>query len=76
MVIEGLSQTPITLTGLRAGDIVVVDGEQGEFKINGELAWDHFDGWELPRLQPDANEITITNATLANIEIAYDLRYV
>ena len=74
--IGGLSETPITITNVNANDIVVIDGEKDEITINNELAWDHFEGWSFPRLNPGTTEVSITNASMFAIEIAYNARYI
>lgn len=76
MTITGLSKEPIILTNLAANDIVVVDGEKREFTINGNLAWDHFEGWSFPHLEPGENFIQITSASMLAIEVAYNTRYI
>lgn len=77
ITITGLTTHPIQLNFvINAYDVVVIDGENGVFKVNDELEWDKYEGWELPRLIPGTNEITITNASLFDVEIGFDLRYV
>lgn len=74
--VSGLSEEPFTITNVNANDIIVVDGEKREVLINNELAWDHFEGWSFPRLEPGTNEVTITNASMFAIEIAFSARYI
>lgn len=76
VTIEGLSKDPIILTSLTGNDIVVIDGEKHEVRINDNIAWDHFQGWQFPRLEPGTNEVFITNASMFAIELAYDMRYI
>lgn len=76
ITISGLSREPIVITGITANDVIVIDGENREFTINGNLAWDKFSGWSFPRIEPGTNTITITNAYMMAIEIAYNARYI
>ena len=77
ITITGLTIHPIEITGhIDAYDVIVIDGENGEFKINNELKWGKYAGVELPRLLPGTNDITLTSASLFNIEARFDLRYV
>lgn len=76
MKIEGLSEDPIVLSQIAANDVVVIDGEQREFRVNGSLAWDKFDGWQFPHLEPGINTVKITNSNMMDIEVAYNARYI
>lgn len=76
ITIEGLSDDPIEINDVRANDIVIVDGEARTFTINGASAWDHYNGWQMPAVQPGINNITISNGSQTNVEIAYDVRYI
>lgn len=76
ITIEGLTKTPIVISSISANDVVVIDGEKREFTINGSLAWDRFQGWQFPRLEPGTNEILITNASMLDMEVAYNVRYI
>lgn len=59
--ITGLSKDPIIINNVQANDIVIVDGEKRTFTINGVENWDKYAGWQLPRLEPGNNEITVSN---------------
>lgn len=74
--IEGLSKDPIAVNNVSANDVIVIDGEKREFTINGEIDWDKFQGWQFPRLEAGTNEITIANASMLAIEVAYNARYI
>lgn len=76
ITINGLSKEPIVISNVNANDVIVVDGEERTFTINSEVAWEHFNGWTFPHLEPGTNEITITNASMFAIEVAYNARYI
>lgn len=76
MTITGLTKEPIILSNIAANDVVVIDGEKKEFTINGSLAWDKFEAWSFPHLEPGENIITITSASMLDIEVAYNARYI
>lgn len=75
LTIEGLSEEPISITGIRANDVVVIDGENREVLINDQDAFDSYDAWEFPKLQPGENIVTIANGNQASIQIEYNPRY-
>jgi phage-related protein len=75
-VIEGLTELPITFTGLKMNQTLVIDGENREITINGEDAFAHYDAWEFPKLQPGINQITIENGIQASIAIEYNACYI
>lgn len=76
VVIEGLTETPITFTGLKTNQTLVIDGEERSVTVDGEDAFDHYDAWEFPKLQPGANQITIANGTSATISVEYSANYI
>ena len=76
ITVGGLTKEPIVISNVNADDVIVVDGENRTFTINNELAWGHFEGWSFPHLEPGTNEITITNASMFAIEVAYNARYI
>lgn len=76
LVIEGLTETPITFTGLKTNQTLVIDGEAGLVQVNDEDAFVNYDAWEFPKLQPGANQITIQNGTSATISIEYTANYI
>lgn len=71
----GLSKKPITISHLKANDVLVIDGENREITINENSAFDRFDGWEFPKLQPGENRVQINNGTQIQISIEYNVRY-
>ena len=76
LVIRGLSQTPITFTGLKANQVLVIDGENRMVSVDDEPAFEYYDAWEFPRLLPGANQIVIENGTSASISIEYSANYI
>ena len=76
LVIEGLTELPITFTGLKMNQTLVIDGENREITVDGEDAFANYDAWEFPRLQPGINQITIENGIQASIAIEYSACYI
>ena len=76
LVIEGLTDEPITFTGLKTGQVLVIDGEERTVTVDGVSAFDKYDAWEFPKLQPGENQITIENGSGATISIEYNARYI
>ncbi len=74
--IEGLSKDPIVISNIAANDIVVIDGENRTFTINDQEAWNKYHGWQFPHVEPGVNEVTISNGTQLEVEIAYNARYI
>lgn len=76
LVVEGLTEAPITFTGLKANQALVIDGESREVSVDGVSAFAFYDAWEFPRLLPGTNQITIKNGTSASISIEYSANYI
>jgi phage-related protein len=76
LVVEGLTETPITFTGLKANQALVIDGESREVSVDGVSAFAFYDAWEFPRLLPGTNQIKIKNGTSASISIEYSANYI
>lgn len=76
LVIRGLTETPITFTGLKTGQTLVIDAEERSVTVDDEDAFANYDAWEFPKLQPGANQITIENGTSATISIEYSANYI
>ena len=76
LVVVGLTETPITFTGLKANQALVIDGEKREVSVDGVNAFAYYDAWEFPRLLPGINQITIENGTSASISIEYSVNYI
>lgn len=73
--ITGLSAEPIAVNGVKAKDVVVIDGENRSITINDVDAFDKYDAWEFPKLQPGVNTVKIVNGVQASISIEYNPRY-
>lgn len=76
LVIEGLTETPITFTGLKTQEVLVIDGENRLVTVDGVEAFERYNAWEFPKLQPGKNQITIVNGTSATISIEYSANYI
>jgi phage-related protein len=76
LVIKGLTEIPITFTGLKTNQTLVIDAEARSVTVDGEDAFANYDAWEFPKLQPGANQITIENGTSATISIEYSANYI
>lgn len=77
MTIEGLSEEPIKISRIYAGSMVVLNGINKTFTIDGVEDFDRFDGWEFPKLKPGLNTITMTAANdMTIIEIEFQPRYI
>lgn len=74
--IEGLTDEPVELKNINETQVIELDGIHREILINGEPAYDKYNGWEFPRLQPGTNKITITHADIMGISIEYQPRYI
>ena len=76
ITIGGLAQEPITVERVQKNQILIIDGIDRAVTIDGQNAFENFNGWELPKLQPGVNNISISNADLMTISIEYQLRYI
>lgn len=76
LVITGLTEEPITMTKIYKDTVLVIDGEKREVLINDAPALNRYNAWEFPKLQPGANQITITYGAQASIAIEYSARYI
>lgn len=76
LTIEGLSREPIIVHQIFAGSVLVIDSEARTVKINDKDAFDKYEAWEFPKLQPGENEIIINNGVQASIQIEYAPRYI
>lgn len=74
--IEGLSKEPIIVSNVKMGQVLVIDGENRSVLLDDEEAFDKYDAWEFPKLQPGQNNITIKNGVQASISIEYNARYI
>lgn len=77
LTVTGLSEEPLKINNIMAGSLVIFDGINKQVTVNGLDALDRFNGWEFPKLQPGANEITITAASeMTLIEIEFQPRFI
>lgn len=76
LTIEGLTEEPISVSQVKVGDVLVIDGEARTITINDVDAFDRYDAWEFPKLQPGINNVTIKNGVQAAISIEYNPRYI
>lgn len=75
LTIEGLSDKPIKVSHIQVNDVLVIDGENRIVTINDVPAFNNYDAWEFPKLQPGENHITIVNGAHIQISVEYDTRY-
>lgn len=76
LTIEGLSEEPIKMNEIKVGDVVIIDAESRSIQVNDRDAFDKYDAWEFPKLQPGINEVRIPNGVHASIQIEYNPRYI
>lgn len=74
--IEGLSKEPIIVSNVKMDQVLVIDGENRSVLLDDKEAFDKYDAWEFPKLQPGQNNITIKNGVQASISIEYNARYI
>lgn len=75
LTIEGLSEKPITFSQLMANEVLVIDGENRNITVNETPAFNRYGGWEFPKLQPGANNVTISNGPHIALSIEFNARY-
>lgn len=75
MTIKGLSEDEIKVSHIMAGQALVMDGINKVVTIAGDEAFDHYDAWEFPRLQPGENVIELSEPTI-DISIEYQPRWI
>ena len=75
LTIKGISEKPISIQRANANDVIVIDGENKEVTINDKSAFDKYDGWEFPKLQPGENKIEIQNGAYLQLSIEFNARY-
>ena len=74
--IEGLSDEKIGVHKVQKGQVLILDGIDRKITLDNIDAFDIYDGWEFPKLQPGENTIKITNASLMTLSIEYQPRYI
>lgn len=75
LVITGLSDDPITIKNLTAGNKVIIDGEAGTVLQGGANKFSDTDMWEFPKLTPGADTITFSQVN-CDINIKYKPRWI
>lgn len=75
ITIRGLSDEPLIVNRVKMNEVLVIDGENRIITINNQEAFNHFTGWEFPRLLPGENTIYISNANQATISVEFNARY-
>ncbi len=75
IVINGLSDEPMTIRILTGGKKVIIDGEKGTVTVDGVNKFNDTDMWEFPRLKPGANTITVSKNNV-DINIKYKPRFI
>lgn len=76
LVIQGLTELPITFTGLKMNQTLIINSEDRTITVDGKDAFENYDAWEFPKLQPGVNQITIENGISASIAIEYSACYI
>lgn len=76
LTIEGLTAEPLTISGVRANDVVVIDGESRTVEVNDTNALSRYNAWEFPKLQPGINVIRINNGAQASLQVEYNPRFI
>lgn len=76
LTIEGLSEEPIQVDRIQHGQLLIIDGMNREVTLDGENAFEKYQGWEFPKLQPGLNTVKITNADTMALSIEYHPRYI
>ena len=75
LTIQGVSEEPIVIPSLYANDVLVIDGENRTVTINDAPAFDRYNAWEFPKLQPGENTVSITNGYYLQMSIEFNARY-
>ena len=76
LTIEGLSEEKIEVYKVQKGQLLILDGINRKITLDDVDAFDIYNGWEFPKLQPGTNQIKITNASLMTLNIEYQPRYI
>ena len=76
LTIEGLSEEKIEIQKIKSRQILILDGIDRKITLDNADAYDIYDGWEFPKLQPGINTIKVTNADLMTLSIEYQPRYI
>ena len=76
LTIEGMSDEPIVMERIQRGQLLIIDGINREVTLDGENAFESYQGWEFPKLQPGINHVKITSADSMSLAIEYQPRYI
>lgn len=76
LTIEGLSDEPIKMHEIKVNDVVIIDAENRSVTVNDKDAFDKYDAWEFPKVQPGINKVTIPNGVHASVQIEYNPRFI
>lgn len=72
LYINGLIKN-FTLTNVKAGDVLIVDGVTGEVSCNGSANINNFWGWNLPMIQ--TGNVTFKTNVACDITVTFNERY-
>ena len=73
LTVSGFTDDPFTISNAVEEQKIVIDGLTGEMSAGGASKAKDIDIWELPRLLPGSNMITISASS--DITIRYEARY-
>ena len=76
LTIEGLSEEKIKVEKIKSGQMLVIDGIDKTITLDGDEAFDIYNAWEFPKLQPGTNTVKITNADVMTLSVEYQPRYI
>lgn len=74
--INGLSDDQISISNVKSGQMLIVDGINRTVTIDNKNAFLQYDGWEFPRLKEGSNTIEISNINYLTVSIEYQPRYI
>ena len=74
--LTGVSEKPITVSNIKANDVLVIDAEERIVSINEQPAFDKYNGWEFPKLYPGENHIYIPNGSALQLSVEFNTRYI
>ncbi|WP_291653795.1 hypothetical protein [Clostridium sp.] len=74
LIIQGLSEEPITIKNLEINKKIILDGEKSKVTQNNSNKFMDTDIWEFPRLVPGKNIITLSRNN-CNITLKYKPRW-
>lgn len=74
--IEGLAKDTISMSRIKADQVLIIDNINKKVTIDDVDAFEFFEGWELPYLNPGSNTIKITNGAQLSLSIEYQPAYI